>query len=192
LATHPALTDVVRLRAGGVYQVGSAPGAAGLVLALLAGPSAAGAWSAVVGLPDFGAEAAAALGVQLERTVLVPEPGELWLEATAALIDVVTLVVVRPATRVGESTAARLAARLRSRETALVALGEWPRPDVRLSVELSRWDGAGRGEGHLRARRMVVSARRGTAPARRAELWSSADDLVVHPAPVSLRKEAAG
>lgn len=184
LATHPALAGLVRLRAGGVYAVAPTPGGAGLALALLAGPSAAGAWSAVVGVPDFGVEAAAEMGARLERTVLVPQPGELWLEATAALVDVVTLVVVRPTGRVTEAVAAKLAARLRSRAAALIALespalGPWPCADVRLTTEQPRWDGVGRGEGHLRSRRVVVAAQRGNAPVRRAELWFHGADLAV-------------
>ncbi|MFT4287970.1 MAG: hypothetical protein QM595_10050, partial [Nocardioides sp.] len=39
LATHPALSGLVRLRAGGVCQLAPVPGSAGLALALLAGPS---------------------------------------------------------------------------------------------------------------------------------------------------------
>jgi hypothetical protein len=171
LDTHPALAGVVQLRAGGTYAVDPAHGGAALALALLAGPSATGGWGAVVGMPDFGAEAAAGLGVRLERTVLVPEPGDLWLEAVGALVDVVTLVVVRPTGRVTESVASRLAARLRTREAALVALGPWPRADVRLSAGAPRWSGAGRGEGHLSARRLTVTAQRGAAPPRRTDLW---------------------
>src|SRR6187455_963660 len=93
LETHPALAGLVQLRAGASYSVDSAT----LALALMAGPSRAGGWCAVVGVLDFGAEAAAALGVDLDRTVLVPDPGEQWLEVTAALVDVATVVLVQPA-----------------------------------------------------------------------------------------------
>jgi len=179
LDTHPALAGIVQLRAGGTYQVAPEYDGAGLALALLAGPSAGGGWGAVVGMPDFGAEAAAGLGVRLDRTVLVPEPGELWLEAVAALVDVVTIVVVRPPGRVSEAHASKLAARLRSREAALVSVGPWPRADVRLAVEAPRWSGAGRGEGHLRARQVTVAVQRGTAPPRRTDLWFPDADLAL-------------
>jgi hypothetical protein len=179
LDTHPALAGIVQLRAGGTYQVAPEYGGAGLALALLAGPSAVGGWGAVVGMPDFGAEAAAGLGVRLDRTVLVPDPGELWLEAVAALIDVVTVVVVRPPGRVSEAHAAKLAARLRTREACLVSLGQWPRADARLHVETPRWSGAGRGEGHLRARHVTLAVQRGTAPPRRTDLWFPDTDLVL-------------
>jgi hypothetical protein len=167
LATHPALTELVRLHTGEVYAVDSA----GLMLALLAGPSRAGAWSAVVGVADFGIEAAVELGVDLSRTLLVPEPGDSWLEVVAALVDVVSVVVVRPPSEVGARTAARLSARLRTRSTALVVWGSWPRCDVLLSRDDPRWEGVGRGHGHLRARRLTVTAHRGGAPPRRMTLW---------------------
>ena len=167
IATHPALADLVQLRTGGSYQVDSAS----LALALLAGPSRAGAWSAVVGADDFGAEAAAEMGVDLARTVLVPDPGELWLEVTSALIDVVTLVVLRPPVAVGARAASRVAARLRKRSAALVSWGPWPGAEATLSLAESRWSGVDRGHGRLRSRRVAIDVRRGTAPPRRAELW---------------------
>ncbi|NPC98371.1 hypothetical protein HOQ23_16530 [Nocardioides sp. zg-DK7169] len=175
LDSHPALAGVLQLRAGGTYEVDSTV----LALALMAGPSAAGAWSAVLGMPDLGVEAAAELGVVLERTVLVPDAGSLWLEATAALVDVVQVVVVRPPGRVSERDAATLSARLRTRGSVLVACGPWPRSEARLSLEQSRWAGVDAGTGHLRSRKMVVAVQRGAAPARRAPLWFPAPDGVV-------------
>jgi hypothetical protein len=172
LATHPALAGLVQLRAGASYSTDSAT----LALALLAGPSRAGGWCAAVGVADFGAEAAVALGVDLDRTVLVPDPGEQWLEVTAALVDVATIVLVRPSGRVTPSAAEKLAARLRKRGAALVVWGEWPRCEVRLTATEPAWAGVGRGHGHLRARRLVVEARRGTAPPRRGALWFPAED----------------
>ena len=179
LETVPALRSVVQVQAGGVYEID--PGVAGASLAwgLLAGPSAAGEWGAVVGVPDFGAEAAAGLGVRLDRVICVPDPGEGWVEALAALIDVVSVIVVRPRGRIGDGVASKIAARLRTREAALISLGSWPRAEVRLSATRPRWGGAGQGEGHLRARLLTVEARRGTAPPRRAEVWFPAADLTL-------------
>jgi hypothetical protein len=167
IATHPALAGLAQLRTGGSYEVDCAS----LALALLAGPSLAGAWTAVVGVDDFGAEAAAEMGVDLRRTVLVPDPGELWLEATSALVDVVTLVVLRPPVPVSARAASRVAARLRKRSAALVSWGPWPGAEASLSLRASRWSGVEYGHGRLRSRRVVVDVCRGTAPARSAELW---------------------
>ncbi len=96
LPVHPALAALLPgggLRAGAAYSV--APSGA-LLLALLARPSREGAWCAVVGMPEWGAEAADQAGILLERLVLVPEPGPRWFAVTAALVDVLPLVVVRP------------------------------------------------------------------------------------------------
>jgi hypothetical protein len=176
LATHPALAGLVQLRAGGSYSVDSAT----LALALMAGPSRAGSWCAVVGVADFGAEAASALGVDLGRTVLVPEPGEQWLEVTAALVDVASVVVVRPSGRVSEQTAEKLGARLRKRSSVLVAQeatpGDWPRCEVRLTTREPAWSGVGQGHGHLRSRRLMIEAQRGSAPPRRGALWFPGED----------------
>lgn len=178
--THPALAGLLQLRTGGAYEVDRAS----LGMALLAAPSSEGAWSAVVGAADFGIEAAAELGVDLTRTVLVPDPGEHWVEATAALVDVVSVVLLRPPAeardRVTERTASRLAARLRKRSAALVVWGSWPGAEARISIESSVWVGAEDGHGRLRSRKVVLGVRHGSAPVRRAELWfPSADGPVL-------------
>jgi hypothetical protein len=165
--THPALADLVQLRTGGAYAVDRAS----LAMALLATPSAEGAWAAVVGAADFGIEAAAELGVDLTRTVLVPDPGEHWLEATAALVDVVGIVVLRPPPGVTERTASRIAARLRKRSATLIVWGDWPGAEVRISLESSTWSGVEDGHGRLRSRRVLLGVRQGSAPVRRTELW---------------------
>lgn len=164
--THPLLEGLVRLEAGGSYVVDSAP----LALMLAAGASQAGEWVGFAGWPDFGAEAAQRLGIDLRRTVLVPEPGDLWLEVTAALVDVLKIVVLRPATLVDPRSASVLEARLRSRSSALVVWGDWPRADARLSVGRVRWQGVERGRGRLCERRVQVVVRRGGGPPVEAEL----------------------
>ena len=61
-----------------------------------------------MGAPDLGLEAAAGFGIDLERTVVVPHPGELWLSVTAGLLDVATVVIVE-ASRAGQRAAGRTA-----------------------------------------------------------------------------------
>lgn len=163
LPTDPALSGLLpggALAAGGAYAVA---GSTTLALGLLQAPSAAGAWCAVVGMPDLGVEAAAGLGIDLERLVLVPHPGEQWLTVVSALVDVVSVVLVRPAVRDGrvritESTASRLASRLRQREAVLISAGDWPRADARLTVSGGSWAGIGSGFGHLAGRQVTVSS----------------------------------
>lgn len=179
IPTHPALGDLLpggTLAAGGRYQVAASTT---LALALLQGPSAAGAWCAVVGVPDVGVEAAAGLGIDLERLVLVPHPGQQWMSVVSALIDVVSVVLVKPPVRDGrsrvpEAAAGKLAARLRQREAVLVSLGEWPQADAALAISESAWAGLGSGFGHLTARQVTVgsvaSAWQGRVKSRRVWL----------------------
>ena len=169
--TLPGLADVLPLQAGATYGVDSAS----LALALAAGASAAGEWVGFAGCRDFGAEAAAELGMELSRTVLVPDPGEHWLEVTAALVDVLRVVVMRPPTSVDERSANVLDSRLRKRSAVLVVQGPWPRVVARLGVEDSIWRGPGRGTGQLEERRARVALHRGARPTRHADLvWPGA------------------
>jgi hypothetical protein len=115
-------------------------------------------------------EAAAELGIELSRTVLVPDPGEHWLEVTAALVDVLRVVVLRPPASVDERAAGILDSRLRTRSGVLVVHGDWPRVAARLSIEESSWSGPASGTGHLQERHARVSLRRGARPPRHADL----------------------
>lgn len=175
--TLPGLADVVQLRGGGTYGVDSAS----LALALAAGASRAGEWVGFAGWPDFGAEAAAELGVDLSRTVLVPDPGEHWLEVTAALVDVLRVVVLRPVAAADARAAGVLNSRLRTRSAVLVVWGEWPRCEARLTMEHSRWAGPEEGLGRLRSRRTRLAVRRGTAPPVRTDLWFPGEATALAP-----------
>lgn len=158
--TVSGLADLVPLHAGATYAVDSAS----LALALVAGASRAGEWVGFAGCADFGVEAAADLGIELSRTVLVPDPGEHWLEVTAALVDVLRVVVLRPPASVDARTAGILESRLRTRAAVLVVHGAWPRVEARLSVEQSAWSGPTSGAGQLRERRSRVVVHRGARP----------------------------
>ncbi len=177
VATHPALSGLVQLQTGGVYTADSAT----LTGLLMAGPSGEGAWCGVVGSAVWGLEALGALGVRLDRCVLVPDPGSSWLEVTAALIDVLGVVVVSPPASVGETDASRVAARLRKRGGVLLVRGSWPRADARLSLTDVRWTGVGRGHGHLQARQATVEVHRGTSVPTTRRLWLPDVDQVVRP-----------
>jgi hypothetical protein len=164
--TLPGLADLVQLHAGSTYAVDSAA----LALALAAGASRAGEWVGFAGCADFGAEAASELGIELSRTVLVPDPGEHWLEVTAALVDVLRVVVLRPPASVDERTAGILDSRLRTRSAVLVVHGHWPRVTARIGVEQSGWTGATAGGGELRERHARVVVHRGARPPQRGDL----------------------
>lgn len=158
IEVHPALAGLLPdggLRPGCAYQVSGGA----LLLALLARPSATGSWCSVVGMPEFGAEAARSAGVALERLALVPEPGQRWLSVVAALAEVIGVVAVRPPGQVGMADANRLAARLRERNCVLLACGEWPRAEATLSLGRGQWFGLGEGHGYLSGREAEVTVR---------------------------------
>jgi hypothetical protein len=153
----PALSGLLPgggLAPGAAYAVS---GSTALAAALIAEPSTRGMWCGVVAMPGFAAEGAAGLGCDLDRLVFVPRPGREWVNVTAMLIDALSLVVVRPTGRVSDAEAARLSARLRERQTVLIACGDWPRADVRLTVAATDWLGLGHGHGHLCARRAEIA-----------------------------------
>jgi hypothetical protein len=200
----PALASVVPgggLARGSVVVVAGDRGATSLALALAAGPSRAGGWTAMVGCGDLGLAAAEGMGVALERLALVsePSPGE-WAGVVAALIGAVDVVVMSPAHRVRTGDARRLAARARERGTVLVQIptgrGTDRRgvdagleADLRLTVIEARWRGLGHGHGHLQTRRLTVETggRRRAARSRRFELWcpDASGEIALVAAPVS-------
>ncbi|MCY3926364.1 MAG: hypothetical protein OXG52_12845 [bacterium] len=174
------------LRRGWTIAVGGEV-ATSLALAVAAGPSASGSWTAVVGDPGLGLAAAAEAGVVLERLLMVdaPEP-RAALEAVAALVGAVDIVLLGSETRLGAADHRRLAARLRERGSVLIRLAEgrghgadvWtggarspgrrvggpPNADVRLQVMSSRWCGLEDGWGLLRSRHVSVQVQgRGAA-----------------------------
>ncbi|WP_323959906.1 hypothetical protein [Arthrobacter sp. JZ12] len=170
LPTVPVLAGILPgggLQAGAAYSVSNSTT---LAMAMLAGPSGAGAWCSVIGMPTFSVEAAASLGIALDKLVLVPHPGDQWLSVTAAMIDVVSVVLTCAPKHVAPADASRLMARVRQRGAALVTMGHWPQSDASLSVTGSNWQGLGAGTGHLRSRRMRITASAG-GRSRTADLW---------------------
>lgn len=163
------------LRRGSLVGI-SGTGGMTLLLSLLVEPVGAGSWAAVVGLPDLGLEAAAAMGVDLGRVALVPNPGADWVSVAAAALDALDVVVLRPPHRCRAADAHRLAARARERRSVLVLADArgWPeRPDLELEAEVEGWEGLDEGAGTLRRRRgrIVVSGRRGAGRPVTVPCW---------------------
>ncbi len=153
-------------------------GATSLALALAAGPSGGGSWVGFVGWSTVGWGAAAGYGIDLSRTVVVPDvPTGDWSAVSAALLDAIDVVMVAPTHPVDLRVARRLVARARERGSVLVVVASrfgWPEsPDVALTVDRAEWMGLGRGHGHLRARRVTVGVvgRRAAALGRSLEVW---------------------
>ncbi|WP_235566620.1 hypothetical protein [Microbacterium sp. Root61] len=180
LPTHPAFTELLPgggLRPGSAYSL--APSMS-LLLALMARPSQEGTWCGVIGMPELGAEAAERLGVNLDRLVLIPDPGPRWLVVAATVAEVLPIVAVRPPGRVMDAEAARLGARLRDRGSVLIVQGQWPQAEATLRVSEPEWSGLGNGYGYLAGRALTVtsSSRRWPVPRRSRMLLPAADGTV--------------
>src|SRR3984957_4366273 len=122
-----------------------------LILALAAGASADGAWCGIAGVPEAGVLAAAGLGLDAERTLLVPDPGPAWPPGGASLLDGCELVLLRPPAQAPAQVRQRLEATLRRGRGVLLVAGDWPGAQVRLRVITQRWTGLADGHGRLRA-----------------------------------------
>src|SRR6266851_19337 len=178
LPVLPALREL--LPRGGLAR-GSVVAAAGfglLCLALVAGASADGVWCGIAGIPEAGVLAAAGLGLDVERTLLVPDPGPAWPQVVASLLDGCELVLLRPPARASAQIRQRLEATLRRARGVLLVAGDWPGAQVRLRVITQRWTGLGDGHGRLRACCAEVTADgRGEAAMTRTRwLWLPAED----------------
>jgi hypothetical protein len=153
-------------------------GATSLALALVSCASREH-WTAAVGLSDLSLPAAAELSVDLDRLVVVPDPGEHWIQTLAAVIDSFDVVLtsqlrgVRGAQarhagakrrRTAVSPPIRLAARVRERDAVLISIGGWPECDLTIHGTSAKWHGIGHGHGHLQKRTLEVTVNgRGSA-----------------------------
>ncbi len=149
-----------------------------LCLALLAAASADGAWCGIAGIPEAGVLAAAGLGLDAGRTLLVPEPGPAWPQVAASLLDGCEIVLLRPPARASSQVRQRLEATLRRGRGVLLVAGDWPGAQVRLRVVTQRWTGLGDGHGRLRAccAEVVADGRGEAAMTRTRWFWLPAEN----------------
>jgi hypothetical protein len=149
-----------------------------LCLALAAGASADGAWCAIAGVPEVGVLAAVGLGLDADRTLIVPDPGPGWPQVVASLLDGCELVLLRSPARAPATVQRRLEATLRRAGGVLLVAGDWPGAQLCLRVGRQRWTGLGDGHGRLRACCVEVTADgRGEAARTRTHwLWLPAED----------------
>jgi hypothetical protein len=188
LPVLPALAGL--LPAGGLAR-GSVvtTGEFGLLsLALAAGASADGAWCAVVGapcrantngaVPSAGVRAAAEVGLDPGRLILVADPGRGWPQVVASLLDGFDIVLLCPPERPTAAMQRKLEATARRFGSVLLVAGDWPGAHARLQVAEEEWIGIGAGHGRLRARKaQVVASGRGAGERQRScWLWLPGPD----------------
>lgn len=172
----------------------SCRGAAALsaACAVAAGPSQAGQWVAVIGVPGFGVAAAEQVGVVGARLVRVDlssgVAAGVVAEVVAGAIDGFGVVLLGPQVELSPAVVRRLLARAQQRATLLVHVhldldgGRRSGPgassvveaaaDVRLTTTSGEWIGLGDGHGAARARRVEVTATgRRVTRERRATVW---------------------
>ena len=182
LPVHQALAPLFGLASGDpaplaltrghtVACVGSA--AMSCALAVLVAPTQTGSWAGVVGLPSCGVQAAADLGVSLERTVFVADPtsgsraSSQQADAAAvlsALVDGVDVLLLahHVVNSLSPSLLRRLQTRVQSRGGILVVVNETNSStsslsaDIRLTATTEQWQGVGSGHGHLQRRRVLL------------------------------------
>ena len=159
LPVHPALAGLLPwpggIRRGATVAVIDCTS---LVMVLLAGAMAAGGWGAVIGMPAFGALAAAEAGVPLERLALVPEPGPDWSAVVSAAIDGVDMVVVASPPRAAEGVARALMNRARQKNVVLIPVNAWLGSDLVITMDERRWAGLGHGRGWLRSQQLTLTS----------------------------------
>ena len=179
--TLPVLPAFAPLLPGGGLAKGAVvavdqPGA--LCLALAAGASQAGMWCGVAGIPELGVVAAAGMGIEPDRMMLVPEPGPRWAEVAAVMLAACEVVLLRPPGHVPATLRRRVETVACKNGSALIVAAEWEGAPIRLAVAWQQWKGAGDGYGRLRARltEVVADGRGALARPRRARLWLPGPD----------------
>src|ERR1700761_5527439 len=170
----PVLPALAGLLPGGGLARGSVVGVEQpglLCLALLAAASAAGSWCGVAGVPSLGVVAAAGMGAEPTRLMLVPEPGPGWPQVVASMLEACEVVVIRPPAPPTALDRRRLEGVLRRGGGVLIAVGGWDGAPVRLRVTQRSWAGIGDGYGSLRGGPAEVVAEGRGAAARRRRQW---------------------
>jgi hypothetical protein len=184
--TYPVLPGLEALfpdsgpRRGVVYSLS---GQHTLIWALIAQATQNGHFAATVGLSHLGVRSAEDIGVDLDRLVVVHQPGSHWWHSTSLLSDAVSLVVVAPRGPLPSAHQRdRFEARLRERGSTLLLCGHWPGAEAQISVGRSSWEGLGRGSGLLQRQRLrlILEARR-MHQQRAVDLVVSADGVAIEP-----------
>jgi hypothetical protein len=139
----------------------------------------------VIGLPNFGIAAASGLGADLSKVLMLDDPGERWLDATAILAGAVDLVLLHAPRRPNATQLRRLAQRVRPTERqrgcVLVVTSPWEAAHLALTTRDPQWNGLGDGTGNLTGRHVTITATGRVTRGRQREVqvWLPARDGTV-------------
>ena len=183
--TFPALPGLEKLFPEGGLRRGSVYSLSGqhtLIWALIAEATQRGHFAASVGLSHLGVRSAEDMGVDLDRFVIVHQPGSHWWHSTSVLADAVSLLIVSPCGPLPSAHQRdRFEARLRERGSTMLICGHWPGADGQISVERSIWEGLAQGSGLLQRQRLrVVLEPRRASRRYSVELSVSAEGVSVN------------
>jgi hypothetical protein len=185
IPVEPALS---RLFPGAGLRRGQVVGCAGdaaltLGCALAVRAVGDGAWLAVVGIPDFGIEAAVDLGIAPERMVAIEATSAAdWGDRVVAAADGFELILTSPPPG-AERAMRKLRQRLQARGSVMIAVRSTLHTvggvacDVEIATTAVEWVGIGCGHGRLAARRVAIrsSGRRIPRPVA-LECWLPGPD----------------
>lgn len=143
------------LRPGSVVRIG---GSTTLLLSMAAA-AADQRWCGVAGFPDVGLLAAAERGVDLSRTLLVPDLGARATQVLAVLVDGLDVVVLGTGTEMADRERRALAGRLRRRGGVLFTDSPWPGSDLVLTASPVGPTGLGQGHRAFQGRPVRVRSR---------------------------------
>lgn len=151
-----------------LFEGAMSSGVTSVVLEFLASPAVQKSWTALVGFGNFGFLAAHEKGVDLGRTIFVPDPGKDLSKVIAVLVEAFAVVVVANPRFVPAGQIRNLAARVRAHKSivAVVEHGVTGRncseawascSDYVLRASMTAMSGLGRGEGFIKARSLSLS-----------------------------------
>ncbi len=148
---------IAGLPAGGAVRV---EGSLSLLLAFAAaatsGPERGEAWVAVVGMPDLCLAAAVEAGLDLNRIVIVPDPGERSAPVVAAAVDGFEVVLLGPAAGLRPGELRSLLHRVRHRSGLLLTTEPCPGAALAVRAIGRTWRGIEQGYGLLTAQELRV------------------------------------
>lgn len=156
-------------------------GARGPAVSIIATVTRAGGSVAIIDTPTFGLLAAHEQGADLTRIALVPDSGDDPIAVISVLTEGMDLIVWTPGrTTCTPSVERGLAARLRTKQSTLIALGPGlRRPDYRLEVNIANYRGITTGHGNLSGIETTIrSSGRNLAPTRTRVCLSRGDRIL--------------